>query len=106
MKYVPSLPPPVIGGMDRYELRPLHAVEAARPVQPRSVPPLVFQRRTRERAGTEERRHAASVVAGERRTYCRRVLQQPMLLELRAGLDRRRHAQRSTDQAEHIDEEA
>jgi hypothetical protein len=108
MKYVPSLPPPLTGAVDRYEWRALPRVQATHPVQPRSLPPLVFQRRRREplRAAVEqpERRHDPHV-NGERRSYCRRTEHLPVLLELRSGIDRRRHAQRATDHAEHVDEE-
>lgn len=108
MRYVPSLPPPIAGGVDFYESRPLPGVKAVRPVQPRSLPPLVFQRRTqralRELVFHGERRHDPHV-DGERRTYCRRTKHLPVLLELRSGRDRRRHRQRSMDLAEHVDEE-
>lgn len=108
MRYVPSQPPPISGGVDLYESRPLPGVKAVRSVQPRSLPPLVFQRRTgrglRKPAVHGERRHDPHV-EGERRTYCRRTKYLPVLLELRAGHDRRRHRQRSTDIAEHLDEE-
>jgi hypothetical protein len=110
MKYVPSLPPPIVGAVDRYESRPLPRTQATHPVQQRSVPPLIFQHRRREpvrNAGAVavERRHDPHV-DGERRTYCRRSVHQPVLLELRSGIERRHHAQRSTDLTDHIDEEA
>ena len=109
MKYVPSLPSPIVGGVDRYQSRPLPRVQAMPPVQQRSLPPLIFQRRKRESAREipsemPERRHDPHV-DGERRTYCRRTFNQPVLLELRSGTNRRRHTQRATDHAEHVDEE-
>ena len=105
MKYVPSLPPPTTGGVDRYELRPLPRVQGARPVQPRNLPPLVFQHRLPRRNKEEERRHDPHP-QGERRTYCRRTQHQPVLLELRSGRDRRQHRQRNGDMLDHIDENA
>jgi hypothetical protein len=42
----------------------------------------------------------------ERRKMCRRVKQQAVLIELRSGIDRRRHNLRDSDLHEHIDEEA
>lgn len=111
MKYVPSLPPLTTGWVDRYESRPLPRTQATHPVQPRSLPPLIFQQRKREPAReTEtgppatERRHDPHI-GGERRTYCRRTVRQPVLLELRSDIERRRRAQRATDHVDHVDEE-
>lgn len=109
MKYVPSLPPPIGGVVDRYELRPLPAVQGTRPVQTRNLPPLIFQHRRYQpewnAAEHPERRHDPHL-QGERRHYCRRISHQPVLLELRSGKDRRHHRQRSGDLIDHIDEEA
>jgi hypothetical protein len=49
---------------------------------------------------TQEKRHA---VQAERRTYCRRIEHLPVLVELRAGLVRRRRNQRASDPMEHVD---
>lgn len=110
MKYVPSLPSPVTGAVDRYAWRQLPRVQATHPVQPRSLPPLIFQRprheAAREAGAAAVERRQDTHPAGERRTYCRRTGRRPMLLELRSGKERRRHAQRATDLADHIDEEA
>lgn len=120
MKYVPSLPPPrIIGLGDNLTLTGPAALKAAKVVQPRSLPPLVVPPHGRlgperdaerevspEPAGeAPERRHDAHA-QGERRTYCRRVWHLPVLIELRAELERRRHKQRAVDPTEHIDIQA
>jgi hypothetical protein len=53
-------------------------------------------------AGKEEKRHDPHV-HGERRIYCRRTEHLPILVELRSGMERRRHNQRSDDITEHVD---
>jgi hypothetical protein len=42
----------------------------------------------------------------ERRKLCRRVTHQAVLIELRSGIDRRRHDLREGAVADHIDETA
>jgi hypothetical protein len=114
MKYVPSLPPPASVPTDRWENDGLTAVRPVKPVQERSLPPLIFHRRPRRQAepeaepvpaGEVEKRHATPLPE-ERRSCCRRTLHQTIPMELRSGTDRRRHNQRKTDSTEHIDEEA
>lgn len=82
-------------------------VKAAKPVQQRTLQPLLVPPREQyEPAGeVAERRHDRHP-QGERRTYCRRSRRQPVLVELRAGLERRRHNQRAKDPTEHVDIEA
>lgn len=52
------------------------------------------------------RRHAprTNSVENERRTYSRRIRNEPVLLELRSVVDRRRHNQRKNDLTTAIDE--
>jgi len=107
MKYVPSLPPPGVPAVrDRVTVYGLAAARAVRPVQPRTLPSLVVQpheyREQEEEAAQRRERNPQ----GERRTYCRRLRRQPVLAELRAGLERRRHNQRAADPTEHVDIEA
>ena len=107
MKYVPNLPP-VSGVENRGEVSALFAVKPIKRVQPRTLPPLVIQphgshqEATVESTRNIERRES---VQESRRKYCRRVSHQPMLEELRSGLERRRHQQRGSDDMEHIDEQ-
>jgi len=109
MKYVPSLPSPATGAEIGLEVKALAGVQRAKPVQARTLPPLVMQPHARhvpppEVAGKEEKRHDPHV-HGERRLYCRRLERLPMLVELRSEMDRRRRNQRASDIAEHIDVE-
>jgi hypothetical protein len=108
MKIVPSLPPLITVAKAGLEVEALAPVKAAKPVQPRTLPPLVVQPRAQPHAspdiaGQAERRHDVQV-HGERRTYCRRIEHLPMPVELRAGYDRRRHNQRGDDMMDHVDE--
>jgi hypothetical protein len=111
MRYVPNLPPPLTAPEETGELHALAAVKPVKPVQQRTLVPIVKQRFA-EREPTEggqiaptgseiERRTGA-----DRRTYCRRIQHQPVLLDLRPGVDRRHRSQRKTDIATSIDEEA
>jgi|SRR3989338_5936029 len=107
MKYVPSLPPPVTGAGAGLEVKALVGIKRAKPVQARTLPPLVVQPHARHEtpavtAGKEEKRHDPHV-HGERRIYCRRIEHLPILVELRSGMERRRHNQRADDITEHVD---
>ena len=107
MKYVPSLPPPVTGVGAGLEVKALAGIKRVKPVQARTLPPLVVQPHTRHEtpavtAKKEEKRHDPHV-HGERRIYCRRIEHLPILVELRSGMERRRHNQRADDITEHVD---
>lgn len=108
MQYVPSIPPPgAPAAGDRMKVYGLTAVKAAKPVQPRTLPPLVTPPHERnEPLGEEAERRHERHPQGERRIYCRRSRHQPVLVELRSGLERRHHNQRAEDPTEHIDIEA
>lgn len=112
MRYVPSLPPPITAPEETGEVHGLTAVRPAKPVQQRTLVPLVKQRfAPRESSApvgqaVPANRKTDQRSNEERRKYRRRVSQQPMLLDLRPGGDRRRHNQRITDIATSIDEEA
>jgi hypothetical protein len=114
MKYVPSLPPVVTGVTDRLDVYALTRVKPVKPVQERTLVPLVVHPHgeVKDKPGASEdvaeqpvRRHDPHL-QGERRVYCRRVKQQPILIELRSGPDRRRHNQRGSDTLDHVDVEA
>jgi len=111
MKYVPSLPPPVSGPGAGTEVEALARVRRARPVQERTLPPLVVRPHAQhevpaEGAGEEQERRHDAHAHGERRMYCRRTEHRPVLIELRSGRERRRHNQRKGDMTDHIDVEA
>jgi hypothetical protein len=106
MQFVPIIPRPRNLLEERLEVKRLAAVKAAKPVQPRTLPPLVAYAHAappRDQAQPEERR---APLQEERRSYCRRITHLPVLEELRSAIYRRKNTQRETDQAEHIDVEA
>ncbi len=108
MRFVPSLTPPLTAVKEGLKLQALARVKPVKPVQASPSPPLKAQRHpppeaSGDHTGSPERRYDAHV-HGERRTYCRRIEHLPILIELRSGIDRRRHQQRAGDLTEHIDE--
>jgi hypothetical protein len=115
MQFVPSLPPPITpaGPEEGLEVNKLSEVKPVKGVleQPASTPTLKLHAQHEPPANPNtlaeisEKRHAGAA-QGERRIVCRRVMNQPILAELRAELDRRRRTQRKNDMPEHIDEEA
>jgi len=110
MKYVPSLTSPVTSPTTGMEVRALAGIKRSKPVQARTLPPLVVQPHVRHEASSgvsekEERRYDP-LAHGERRSYCRRIEHRPVLIELRSSIERRRHNQRAGDITEHIDVKA
>lgn len=106
MQFVPIIPRPRNLLEDRLEVKRLAAVKAAKPVQPRTLPPLVTYPREPQHRDNPELDRRQEGARGERRIYCRRVQHLPVLEELRSAIDRRKNPQRGSDQAEHIDVEA
>ncbi|MCR4298854.1 MAG: hypothetical protein NUV75_08910 [Gallionella sp.] len=109
MKIAPDLPAPVPVAGNALEVKVLAGIKPSRPVQERTLPPLVVQPHSQregqqDTADQPERRYEPHI-HGERRTYCRRIEHLPILIELRSVVDRRRHNQRRNDTAEHIDVE-
>lgn len=109
MKYVPSLPPPVTGLEVWRDVRALTAVRrtaAAKPVQPRTLSPQVIPPRGEVAVEPMQEVERREPVQESRRKYCRRISHQPILEELRSGVERRKNRQRGSDETDHIDEEA
>lgn len=106
MRYVPSISP-VTTSPNTRQVRGLTAAQAIKPVYPREQPrPYVEQpAHHQERTLSVEQPHHG-MPAEDRRKACRRTQHLPVLVELRSGLDRRRHNLRGDDPAEHIDETA
>lgn len=109
MRITPGLPPPVTVAENDLGVDALTRVKPAKPVQERTLPPLIVQRHARheaapEIAGREEKRRDTHV-HGERRTFCRRIEHLPLIVELRSKIERRHSQQRKGDAAEHVDEE-
>lgn len=105
MRYVQSLPPLVVPPPSSDAPTAVSPTAAAHPVgaqrelqtivRAREKPVPAVKRRRIPRADPEE---------AERRTYCRRIRNEPVLQELRAGVDRRRRNQRKNDLTTAVDE--
>ncbi|TSA50239.1 MAG: hypothetical protein D4R48_01895 [Nitrosomonadales bacterium] len=109
MRYVQSLPPLVEPSPDSGEVRAAAALKAAHPIGPRTLPPIIYRHHQLPVALPATSRRwipRATAQEGDRRKQCRRLLHEPVLEDLRAHLDRRRHNQRKTDLATHVDEQA
>lgn len=78
-------------------------------VHERDLPSLDLQRHSPSEPlpvqARQPEKHHAEPYQQERRTYCRRIRHQPILMELRSGKERRQHNQGGTGMTEHIDEE-
>lgn len=105
MRYVPSISPATTSP-DTRPVRGLSATHAVKPVHPREqiVPVIEHHAVHREAAQPAEPQPRRDVNAEERRKVCLRVSHQPVLVEFRSGVDRRRHNLRAGDVVEHIDE--
>jgi hypothetical protein len=90
-------------------VRALSSVQAVKPVHtPEQVIPYIavitaHQGATLPQVDSYPKK---DVPAEDRRKLCRRVSHQAVLIELRSGIDRRRHNLREGVIAEHIDETA
>ena len=110
MQYVPSIPPPTKELEREVEVKGLSASKAVKPVTPRTLPPLVTRGQRwlhpSEGAGAlDEPIREQRAMEEERRKYCRRLAQDPVLIDLRAPSDRRHQKKRHTDLATSVDEE-
>ncbi len=108
MRYVPSIPSTTASPTTR-QVKGLSAAQAVKPVFPREQPvlPHVEPRAVqREPMRPVEQQEHRIVPFEDRRKACRRVSHMPVLVELRSGIDRRRHNLREGDITEHIDESA
>ncbi|TAJ81504.1 MAG: hypothetical protein EPO42_02065 [Gallionellaceae bacterium] len=107
MRFVPSISPATTSPATR-QVRALSAAHAVKPVHPLDQPvPYAENNATHQQAAHPvERQEQRSELLEDRRKICRRVKHQHVLIELRSGIDRRRHNLRAGDMAEHIDEKA
>lgn len=107
MRFVPSLPP-LPKSPDSRPVSGLSAAHAVKPVYPREQPVQPVE----PHAAHQEALHPAGpqahseLPAEDRRKTCRRVSHQSVLVELRSGVERRRHNQFEGGIDEHIDIEA
>ncbi len=107
MRYVPSISSATPSPITR-QVKGLVAAHAVRPVFPpeQSAPAVEQPAVTRQVQQQVERQQYRAVPFEERRKICRRVSHQPVLVELRSGIERRHHNLRDGDIVDHIDEEA
>ncbi len=109
MQIVPIIPQYKTGVKENIEVAGIAAMKVAKPVEERTLPPLLSYAHERpEQKYVEKDQHKENLMIRQedRRLYCRRVHHQTMLEELRSSIDRRKHQLRNTDVQLHIDEEA
>jgi len=104
----PIDPPPPIGVTDDpYEIQEKAALTPTRPVGPRTQPPLALrQQRQATRPAPPRPSEYRPRAAEDRRTLDRRVSNQPVLVDTRSGLDRRKGKRRGDDPTTRINEKA
>jgi hypothetical protein len=105
MQYVQSLPPIYTPTGPTGTVVEAQAVPAVEPVTPRNMAQIPMRLDT-ERPALEqawEPRIFASL-DNDRRRVCRRIQHNAVMQELRSGVDRRRHNQRSSDLTTSVDE--
>lgn len=103
MRYVTSISSTTTSPNTR-QVTGLSATHAVKPVHPREQPAPIIERHAAHREAAQTAEQQRDVLAEERRKVCRRVSHQPVLIEFRSGVDRRRHNFRAGDVVEHIDE--
>lgn len=105
MQYVQTPPPVYTPTSPTADVPAARAVPAVQPVAPHAPSELLLRRLDTQLPALEQRwvRRPPSV-ENERRKVCRRILHDPVLEELRSGMDRRRRNQRSNDLTTAIDE--
>jgi len=108
MQIVPIIPQTIIGVEENLELTGIAAVKPAKPVEERTLPPLLtYAHEPPVQIDIEADQHKQLQVPRkeDRRFICRRLHRLNILEELRSSIDRRRHKQRRTDLQLHVDEE-
>lgn len=100
--------PPVGVTDDPYEIQEKAGVTAVRPVGERSLPPLIVRARREPQPPQEQAQRPPAVErrAEDRRKMDRRISNQPVLVDTRSGLDRRKNKRREDDPTTRIDEKA
>lgn len=104
MRYVSSIPP-VSTSSNARQVRALSAVHGVKPVHvpERVVPYVELSTLHQGSVPIVEQQKKREIPLEDRRKVCRRVSHQAVLVELRSGIDRRRHNLRD-GATEHIDE--
>lgn len=105
MRYVSEIKP-VATGLKTSLVPGLSSVNAVKPIHSRDQTVFkvtALQGRHKE-AVEADHEHATRLPVEDRRTACRRIHNQKVLIELRSGVDRRHHDLLSNQATEHIDE--
>lgn len=107
MRFVSSLPPVTTSPNTRQVggLTAIHSVKAVQ-LQEQTVPKVEHQTVQQEAARLAELQRHREAPSEDRRKACRRLKHLPVLVELRSGVERRRHNLRMDDLVDHIDEQA
>jgi len=105
MRFVSSLPPVSMSPTTR-QVGALTRIDAVKPISSgdQAVPTVGQQAPRQETTPLVKQQYQRAEPFEDRRKICRRVSQQPVLVELRSGPDRRRHNMRADDLVDHIDE--
>ncbi|MDD2700582.1 MAG: hypothetical protein PHH36_05025 [Sideroxydans sp.] len=101
MRFVPTINPPAATPTTR-AVKGLTSVHALKPVHEEVEPTSV----TLSAEANERQEAERHLPQEDRRKACRRIHNQKVLIELRSGLDRRRHNLFEVGTSDHIDEEA
>jgi hypothetical protein len=108
MQLVPIIPQQKFDAEDKLPVKGIAAAKPAKPVQERTLPPLLsYGHELQPGSDSEINQHEKRKLTQpqERRIVCRRVKYTVMPEELRSAVDRRRHKQRITDMQLYIDEQ-
>ncbi|MDO8989772.1 MAG: hypothetical protein Q7U91_09065 [Sideroxyarcus sp.] len=106
MQYVPSITP-ITANPETREVKGLTQIHAVKRAQRREqTEPEAKRLEAHQEEMERVERHYREHPGEDRRKICRRVSHLPVLVELRSGIDRRRHNLRGSDIVEHIDETA
>jgi hypothetical protein len=102
---IDNQPPPISTRKERRVVQGPSAVYGVKPVTvEEKLPADESQRRDVPAVPSSTVEHRSD--AQDRRRLCRRVSKQAVLIELRSGVDRRKHDQRDGDVRIHIDAQA
>lgn len=105
MRFASSIPPATPTTEPR-QVASLIGVHAVKPVQERAQPEVESAAAREEALRRIEEQQRRNLPAQDRRKYCRRAQNLPVLVELRSGVDRRRHNLFEGGADKHVDVEA
>jgi hypothetical protein len=105
MRYVTNLPPVPTSPNTRQPqgLTHIHAVKPV-PTDKEAVPSVQQQAQRQVPTPPVKQQYQRAEPFEDRRKICRRMSHQPVLVELRSGIERRKRRTRNGDLIDHIDE--